>query len=923
MSEEDQKREELINKVKGFFKSDSKENSESSEDLDQKRDELLTTLKEKKNWIVYILLAIIIWVSSNVRLQSVKNLIDTTTGKHVPMALDPHLFLKYAKYIVENGSLYVHDATRFVPEGISTIKYVFMTYFIVYLYKIMHFFNPAVTIEYADIVYPVVTFAGAMVFFFLLVRKLFDDKIALLATLFLAIVPAFLYRTMAGFSDHESLGIMLMFMAMYFYVVGWQQKTTKRSIIYGSLAGIFTGLMGLAWGGWKFLILIISIFILIEYFFDKLETKDTYQYIAWVVFFVLATTTWIPMFSLKDLFGSFTTSIAFLVVFMLLVDLFIFKKDLLKLKHKIQGKIPLSVASFCISIVLGLVLVSVALGPTVFIEKSTEITDSLLHPLGNDRWELTVAEQAQPYFTSWVEQFGPSWFNLPAYLLLFMIGSILLFFNMVKAHKQKFIMTIVYILFLLGFVMSRFSPSSTFNGVNNISIFVYLGSLVAFVLLAIYFYFNAYYKDKSEYHKILKWDKKYIFVFVWFIIMIVAARGAARLLFIFAPITALMASYAIMQFFRMSLGIKNVWAKYSVIIVLLLILVMPQNMILSGIPDGIIPTYYNSIDAQAQGSGPSYTPQWQQAGKWVRENVAEDAVFGHWWDYGYWVQNGFERATVLDGTNKNRFWNYLMGRNVLTAQSQTEALEVLKAHETTHFLIVADEIGKYTAYSSIGSDKDHDRYSWITTFSLNEQATQETRNTTVFMYQGGYVLDDDFIWEGKAFPRTQGGVGAVFVPMKQLGEGQVEIQQPTAALVQNGQRTDVPLKCIYFNGRMINFPGEGFPGCLRIIPTLDNNGQLKNAMGAGLFVSGEGVKALWTNLYVFEQNNPDYDTSAFKLIYGEDGTYAPLSLFRGRIVGPIKIWEIEYPAGFVLSEEKRAYYNGPNSNLPDYFYDVN
>ena len=47
MSEEDQKREELINKVKGFFKSDSKE--ENSQDLDQKREELLTTLKEKRN----------------------------------------------------------------------------------------------------------------------------------------------------------------------------------------------------------------------------------------------------------------------------------------------------------------------------------------------------------------------------------------------------------------------------------------------------------------------------------------------------------------------------------------------------------------------------------------------------------------------------------------------------------------------------------------------------------------------------------------------------------------------------------------------------------------------------------------------------------------------------------------------------------
>ncbi|MBT4151227.1 hypothetical protein HOE52_04645, partial [Candidatus Woesearchaeota archaeon] len=84
MSEEDQKREELINKVKGFFKSDSKE--ENSSDLDQKREELLTTLKEKQNWIVYLLLGIIIWVTSYVRLKSVKNLIDVTTGKHVPMA---------------------------------------------------------------------------------------------------------------------------------------------------------------------------------------------------------------------------------------------------------------------------------------------------------------------------------------------------------------------------------------------------------------------------------------------------------------------------------------------------------------------------------------------------------------------------------------------------------------------------------------------------------------------------------------------------------------------------------------------------------------------------------------------------------------------------------------------------------------------
>jgi len=117
------------------------------------------------------------------------------------------------------------------------------------------------------------------------------------------------------------------------------------------------------------------------------------------------------------------------------------------------------------------------------------------------------------------------------------------------------------------------------------------------------------------------------------------------------------------------------------------------------------------------------------------------------------VQTGFERASVLDGANSIKYWNYLMGRHVLTGQTQIEALEFLKVHDTTHYLIVSDEIGKYTAYSSIGSDQDNDRYSWITTFMLNPQATQETRNETMFVYQGGYMLDDDFLWQG----RVRGG----------------------------------------------------------------------------------------------------------------------------------------------------------------------
>ncbi len=916
-----EKREKLIKNIKDFFKAEPDEKDEMAEE----RKKAMRFIKEKKEWVIYIILAGIIWFSTYVRVQNLNILKDVTTGKYIPQALDPHLFLRYTQYIVEHGSLMVNDPSRFVPVGASTAQYVFMSSFVAYLYKIINLFIPSVTVEYVFVIYPAICFAVAMVFFFLLVRRLFDWKVGLLSTLFLSIVPAFLHRTMSGFSDHEALGVMFTFMAMYFFVRGWQSKSIKWSVFFGVVAGIFTGLEGLTWGGWKFLILIISIFTLIEFFFDKIERKDVYQYLAWVATFFVVTTTWIPVFSLKLMFTSFTTGIAFLVLFMLLVDLVIFDYDWLKLKRKFQKKLPLGIVSFAVSLVLGLVLLIVVFGPSSLTVHAGEIADSLLHPMGNDRWQLTVAEQHQPYFANWVEQFGPLWFKVPLYLVLFVVGSILLFYNMVRENKNSFMITAVYTIFILAFMMSRYSPSSTFNGVSFISIATYVGSLLLFGLLVVIFYLHSFYKEHNEFKKILSWSRKYIFVLVWFIIMIVAARGAARLMFIFAPITALMAGYCVVELSQYIFAIKKKAYMITAGIVLLLILVNPFTF--PG--QGVINIFAKSVLQQAKYSGPGYNQQWQIAGQWARENIPEDAVFGHWWDYGYWVQTGFGRATVLDGANKIKYWNYLMGRHVLTGQTQEEALEFLKVHDTTHYLIVSDEIGKYTAYSSIGSDRDYDRYSWITTFQLNPQGIQETRNTTVYMYQGGHMLDDDFVWEGRVFPRRGSGIGAVFLPVKKMSEQvgeetivNIEFEQPVIALVSNGQRVDVPLECLYFNGKMMKFSKPGYKGCFRLIPTLQGDGRVDNPIGAGMFLSEEAVKALWVNLYVLEQNNPNYDTSAFKLVY-EDNYISNIVLYGGRLMGPIKIWEINYPENFTVDEETKAKYLGGNEMLPDYFFEVN
>ena len=663
---------------------------------------------------------------------------------------------------------------------------------------------------------------------------------------------------------------------------------------------------------------------MIEFFFDKLKKKDVYQYVLWVIGFVYITTIFLPQFTMKTLLGSLTTGIAFLVLFMLLVDLVLFKFDILKIKNKLKRKIPLSVFSLVISFAIGIAGLFALLGPATLYLQVEEVSDNLLHPLGNDRWQLTVAEQHQPYFTDWISYFGPKFFSIPIYLVLFMAGSVILFYLMVGRMKNKFTFSMAYLVFLLAFVLSRYSRTSTFNGTNTLSKFVYLGSLGIFMGLAAYLFFKSFYKDRETYSKILDMDKKYIFVLVWFLIMVIAARGAARLIFIFTPITAVLASFAVVWLGEFFWKIKQPWYKWLGIAVLFLMLLSPFAVPVKG----MVPYFSEQSLNQAKYSGPGYNQQWQIAGKWVRENVDKDAVFGHWWDYGYWVLGGFQRAAVLDGANKIKYWNHLMGRHVLTGQSQTEALEFLKVHKTTHYLIVSDEIGKYTAYSSIGGDKNYDRYSWITTFKINPQATRETRNETVYTFQGGYMLDDDFVWNNMVYPAKSAGIGAFFLPVQQKSVTEnnetrvvLDFKQPTAALINGGKRVDVPLQCIFFNGRMYKFDKPGLKGCFRLVPTLNNQGRVENPIGAGMYVSEEGMNALWVNLYVFNQKNPDYDTSAFNLTY-KDTYLSDVVLFQGRIRGPIKIWEINYPSNFTVPEATKKKYLGGNELLPKWFYDV-
>jgi len=184
--------------------------------------------------------------------------------------LDPWLFTRYAETIVEQGKLPAIDMMRNVPVGFdTTVESRLLPYMIDWTYYILGFIGINNGVVYAAAIFPVIMFALTIISFFLFVREIFFEKtkeaktraniIALISTFFMIVIPVFLSRTIAGIPEKESAGFFFMFLAFYLFLKGWKSKKIKNAVIFGVLAGISTGMMGLIWGGVTYIFIPIGL----------------------------------------------------------------------------------------------------------------------------------------------------------------------------------------------------------------------------------------------------------------------------------------------------------------------------------------------------------------------------------------------------------------------------------------------------------------------------------------------------------------------------------------------------------------------------------------------------------------------------------------------------------------------------------------
>lgn len=873
---------------------------------------LLSSIAAYHEKYTLMFLPIILWLlftTAVVRTSNMPLLKNAATGDwELGPDLDPYLFLRLATEILE-GQYNKWDIMRGAPLGIeSYASKSLMPWAIVFVWKVINLFGEH-SVTYAGIISPVIFFLISILGFFSFVYVLFSFKFskehsltgATIASFFYAFVPSMLHRTVAGIPEIESLGMVWFWFAFLFFVFAWKQESQKKMVIYGLLAGLFTGLMSWTWGGYKYIYLVIVASSFLVFLFEKEKKKNLTIYLSWFAPAII-------LEFLKNGLGAATsvTDAGFSTgVFVLIIFNFILFGTKLTEKFKLKNlKIPEALITILV-LFMGLILLVLIISPSKLIGFFPDLINTFFKPFGGGRFADTVAENRVPYF---VESFA----NFGNIIWLFVIGWIVLFYNAIKhfSKKNKTILMIFFIIFVSSFMFSSISPQHTLNGQNFFSKFLYLGGLILFTVFLIYIYVKAYrIKDEKTLEDFKNIEVSYLILFFLAFFGIMFMRSAIRFFFLVAPALIVLSSYLIIKTNETIKKSKDKAFRWLFSIILAIVLIISIVVAVN---------YVQTTTASARQTAPSaYNQQWHHTMNWVEQNTPEKAIFAHWWDYGYWVQTLGGRATVADGGYWAGSLTHFLGRYLLTTPNPDTALSLLKSFNASYILIDSSDLGKYSAYSSIGSGATgKDRASWIPILASDRNQIQETKNGEIRVFQGGSYIDKDIVYELNGtrvfLPEGKAAIGGIILEYAR-SESEILFTQPTGAFFYNNQRYDLPIRYLYYGNRVSDFR-TGLNITLRIIPSVvqGQQGVQIDEFGATIYLSEKTMNSLFAELYLMDDPYDKYPT--IKLAHSQDdfvveslkkqgiaiGDFVYFQGFRG----PIKIWDTrEIPENILVRDE--------------------
>ncbi|PIO00582.1 hypothetical protein COT72_00705 [archaeon CG10_big_fil_rev_8_21_14_0_10_43_11] len=677
------------------------------------------------------------------------------------LALDPWVFYRYAQDIVETGSVVANDTMRYYPDGYDTSREsTIVSYLPAYAYKLLSPLAPSLTLARVMQYYPPVATVVTLIFLFMLGMVFFNWKVGLFASSVIAVAPGFLFRTIAGFADKDALSMTFLVMSIAFYMAALKEGRKKWFYAHAVLAGISIALLGMTWGGYLFAAYSIVALNLFKVFTSTVRKKDIILQIIWIAALTLS-----DVFTNRyAIFKELPYELALLALVASLIEFYAWPH----LQKRVNLKtIPTGVISLLFAIIIGTSAGMVLLGPNHIATMGLSIVTRLGDPLGGgEAMGQSVSENQQPFF-------DPDWRGNVGYLFyLAFFGAIILFYEIVqkvKAGKSlfKYYTTAAFTLFLGIIIFSRYKAGNALTLLLG-NIFLYSITLFgAFFAVAIFFVLKK--KGIGAFKDI---PAHYVLLLFWFLLHTLGARGAVRLFFPFLLPAAIIGAYSVV---RVSEAILKRFKDplYAYIPYILIIIVL-----------GV---FVNQSWASSALYGPSVGGEWKQGFDWIAQNTPEDAVFVHWWDYGYWIQSLGNRTTVTDGGNAYPYRNFLMGRHLFGGYSLQEVYDQLVNFSSPdYFYVVSDDIGKFYQMARIGERNTYYSY------ALYDQQVQNTLgnvnateypNIIVFKPTNNAIpIERDFTIDNRIYAMGQTYVTGIILPINEAGS----VGQPLVIL-QNAQ----------------------------------------------------------------------------------------------------------------------------------------
>lgn len=308
---------------------------------------------------------------------------------------DPFLAYRLSYYFKENLTFPTNDTLALYPYGLSRMRG-----HLVWLYTagiFTKFFTEIFDWSVAKSIqfYPPIFGALSAIVIFLLTKEFFkDDKIALLASLFFACLPAVLYRTNSAFTDKEPIGQLFMILSLLFFVKSIKKFNWKYSI----LSAIFISLMGMTWGGYNIPYMVIGTFALILILFNIFDKSFYYTFLIFSVLSLILLTNYPTYYPIS--------SIWFLPHYL---AIFCFSLKFLDMKIKFSRKIEFArkrfgLFSIILSLIFGIILIAIY---SPLRDKVILTISSLQAPLTAGVVGSTVAENRPSSLSEVSSQLGP------------------------------------------------------------------------------------------------------------------------------------------------------------------------------------------------------------------------------------------------------------------------------------------------------------------------------------------------------------------------------------------------------------------------------------------------------------------------------------------------------------------------------------